>query len=195
MANTPKFDRQQVIDKATNLYWAKGFHATSMRDLQNAIDMRSGSIYAAFGSKEELFKLVLQNYLQQGIVELNEYQQTLPSPLAALKRFIEQLVIETPKTAPNGLCFLAKTIAELTSDQQELLDEACQLLDQMEAEFEKVIIDAQECGEIDKEKDPAKLARYIQVQIAGLRTYAKAHPNHAPLQEMIDDIFTNQPFV
>ena len=56
MGNAAKFDRQQVIDKATHLYWEKGFHATSMRHLQEVIDMRPGSIYAAFGSKEELFK-------------------------------------------------------------------------------------------------------------------------------------------
>ncbi|MFA0500949.1 TetR/AcrR family transcriptional regulator, partial [Vibrio sp. 10N.222.46.A1] len=56
MAKTAKFDRQDVVDKATNLYWEKGFHATSMRNLQDVIDMRPGSIYAAFGSKEGLFK-------------------------------------------------------------------------------------------------------------------------------------------
>ncbi|EJN6961170.1 TetR/AcrR family transcriptional regulator [Photobacterium damselae] len=195
MANTPKFDRQQVIDKATNLYWQKGFHATSMRNLQNAIDMRPGSIYASFGSKEGLFKQALQHYQQQGVIELNQCLANSASPLAGLKRFIQQLVLETPKSAPSGLCLLAKTVAELTCDNQELLDEACRLLNKMEAEFEKVIISAQQHGEITKEKDSAELARYVQVQIAGLRTYAKTHPNSGAISTMIDDIFAHYPFV
>lgn len=86
-------------------------------------------------------------------------------------------------------------MAELTCDNQELLDEACRLLNKMEAEFEKVIISAQQHGEITKEKDSAELARYVQVQIAGLRTYAKTHPNSGAISTMIDDIFAHYPFV
>ncbi|WOD06891.1 hypothetical protein [Marinomonas sp. GJ51-6] len=40
MSKKAKFDRQQVIENATNLYWEKGYHATSMRNLQDAIDLR-----------------------------------------------------------------------------------------------------------------------------------------------------------
>ena len=52
MANKVKFEREQVVYAASQLFWEKGFHATSTRDLQDAINMRPGSIYAAFGSKE-----------------------------------------------------------------------------------------------------------------------------------------------
>ena len=64
MAKATKFDRQDAVDKATHLYWEKCFHGTSMRNLQDVIDMRPGSIYACFGSKEGLFKEVLNNYAQ-----------------------------------------------------------------------------------------------------------------------------------
>ncbi|MFQ3219797.1 MAG: TetR/AcrR family transcriptional repressor of nem operon, partial [Paraglaciecola sp.] len=46
MANTSKFDREEVLEKAKNLFWEKGYLGTSTRELQNAIDMRPGSIYA-----------------------------------------------------------------------------------------------------------------------------------------------------
>ena len=59
MSTKAKFDRDEVIEKAKNLYWQKGYHATSMRNLQDVIDMRPGSIYAAFGSKDNLFKEVI----------------------------------------------------------------------------------------------------------------------------------------
>lgn len=59
MSKQAKFDRDDVIEKAKNLYWEKGYHATSMRNLQDVVDMRPGSIYAAFGSKDNLFKEAL----------------------------------------------------------------------------------------------------------------------------------------
>lgn len=60
--STAKHDRQDAIQKATDLFWEKGFHATSMRNIQQAMDMRPGSIYASFGSKEGLFQESLQHY-------------------------------------------------------------------------------------------------------------------------------------
>jgi len=57
MSAAIKFNREDVSEKAKNLYWEKGYHATSMRNLQDVINMHPGSIYAAFGSKDKLFIL------------------------------------------------------------------------------------------------------------------------------------------
>ncbi|EEX94736.1 Transcriptional regulator, TetR family protein [Vibrio orientalis CIP 102891 = ATCC 33934] len=194
MGKTAKFDREQVINQATDLYWQKGFHATSMRNLQDVIDMRPGSIYAAFGSKDGLFKEALNNYTQMGIVHLTHCLDEASSPLEGLKEFIKHIVINTKHGAPNGMCMLAKTIAELNDEHQELLEEAKQCFKKMEHTFVDVLNQAQQHGEISPDKDPAMLARHLQVQIAGLRTYAKANDDDALLQEMIDDIFTHHPF-
>lgn len=152
MAKTAQFDRQEVIEKATNLYWKKGYHATSMRNLQDEIDMRPGSIYAAFGSKDGLFKEALKNYTQQGLASIEACRQNNPSPLGALKDFVKAQVIETAQGAPNGVCMLAKTLSELTSEHQELLDETKAHLSQVVDEFIKLIEQAQQMGELDKEK-------------------------------------------
>ena len=198
MAKSAKFDRQQVIDKATALYWQKGFHATSMRHLQDIVDMRPGSIYAAFGSKEGLFKETLQNYKQAGMSQLAECRANSPSPITALKMFMRKLVIEASHDAPSGICMLAKTVAELTDEHQALLNEARRLLCEMEHAFQQLIAEAQELGEIDQSKDPARLAAHIQVQISGLRIYGKLHAGDAlletTLEQMIDDVFAYHPF-
>ncbi|ABZ75782.1 transcriptional regulator, TetR family [Shewanella halifaxensis HAW-EB4] len=49
----------------------------------------------------------------------------------------------------------------------------------MESEFEKLIIKAQDLGEVGKEKDAKQLAR--QIQISGLRTYARVYDGNVPL--------------
>jgi len=194
MAKTAKFDRQDVVDKATNLYWEKGFHATSMRNLQDVIDMRPGSIYAAFGSKEGLFKETLARYTELGILNLNRLRSETDSPIEALEDFVKRAVVESKQSAPNGMCMLAKTVAELTDEHAELLEEAKKSLKIMEGEFAKLIAEAQELGEISKEREPTQLARHVQVQIAGLRTYAKTCDDTELLNSMVEDIFKYHPF-
>ncbi|KAA8603079.1 MULTISPECIES: TetR/AcrR family transcriptional regulator [Vibrio] len=194
MAKTAKFDRQDVVDKATNLYWEKGFHATSMRNLQDVIDMRPGSIYATFGSKEGLFKETLARYTELGILNLNRFRNETDSPIQALENFVRRVVVESKQSSPNGMCMLAKTVAELTDEHSELLEEAKKSLKIMEGEFAKVIAEAQELGEISKEREPAQLARHVQVQIAGLRTYAKTCDDIDLLNSMVEDVFKYHPF-
>lgn len=189
MAKPAQFDRQDVVEKAMNLYWEKGFHATSMRNLQEVIDMRPGSIYAAFGSKEGLFSEALDNYVQRGVSKLHDYSVNFDSPMRALRAFVKSQVIGSVTRAPSGICMLAKTVSELTDEHSELLDQARQALKTMEQEFAKVIIEAQNQGEVSKEKEAMSLASYIQVQIAGLRIYAKVAGESAPLEMMIDNIF------
>ena len=59
-----EFDRGAALDAAMVLFWRKGFAATSMNDLCDAMDVRSPSLYAAFGSKEALYLEAIQRYVE-----------------------------------------------------------------------------------------------------------------------------------
>ncbi|MDX1730552.1 MAG: helix-turn-helix domain-containing protein, partial [Aurantimonas coralicida] len=48
--NARPYDRDAALDAALRLFWAKGYHATSLKDLEAALTMKPGSIYAAFQS-------------------------------------------------------------------------------------------------------------------------------------------------
>lgn len=194
MAKTAKFDRQEVIDKATNLYWKKGFHATSMRNLQDEIDMRPGSIYAAFGSKDGLFKETLRNYTDMTLSQLQQLSNEYDSPTDVLKAFVKAQVIDTQNDAPNGMCMLAKTIGELTEENQEIIDTTRNHLGEIVDAFIKLIAQGQARGEITKNKTVEDLASHVQIQIAGLRTYAKINRDKNMLNNKIEDIFTHYPF-
>jgi len=89
---------------------------------------------------------------------------------------------------------LAKTVAELTSENQELLDAARGAMVEVEQAFEALIIEAQALGEVDSAKSSARLASHVQIQISGLRTYAKTHAGDANLAQMIEEVFSYHPF-
>ncbi|MFT2089929.1 TetR/AcrR family transcriptional regulator [Paraglaciecola sp. 2405UD69-4] len=194
MRKNAKFDRAEVVENATKLYWEKGFNGTSMRNLQDVIDMRPGSIYATFGSKEGLFKEALNRYTDMGIEALLAARETAKSPLKALKLFMKTVVLDYENTAPSRMCMLAKTMGELTEENADLIQETKRLLAKIEIEFVRLLKESQDLGEIESSKDVNKLARHIQVQTMGLRTYAKTCDDQAELETMVDDVFTHHPF-
>ena len=188
MGNLQKYDRQDAVNKATHLFWEKGFHATSMRNLQERIDMRPGSIYATFGSKEGLFKESLQCYADASLSRLAACKEETDSPLNALKYFVKSVVLGSSSGTPSEMCMLVKTISELTEDNAELLAESKRLLKVMENAFAALLTQAQEQGELDKSRDAKRLARFIQMQLIGLRAYTRANSD-AEVNELIDDAF------
>ncbi|KPW02661.1 HTH-type transcriptional repressor ComR [Pseudoalteromonas sp. P1-11] len=194
MAKTTTFDRQEVIDKATNLYWKKGFHATSMRNLQDAVDLRPGSIYSAFGNKDGLFKEALANYADMSLSLLQQCKDEHDSPLHALKAFMKLIIVESQNSAPNGICMLSKTISELTDENQDLIDVTKAHLVNISSALVRLIEEAQTLGEVDKNKNAEDLATHVQIQITGLRTFAKINKDKNKVSAMIDDIFTHYPF-
>lgn len=186
-----KSKRQEAVEKAMSLYWEKGFHATSMRNIQEVINMRPGSIYASFGSKEGLFRESLQQYADINLAGIEKLREQAASPLGALRALMERSVTESRQSAPNGMCMLVKTIVELTDENSDLLGEATRLLQDVEKAFERIINDAKACGEIDHSNDTARVARYFQVQLMGVRTYANTHDDEDSINMLIDDVFSS----
>lgn len=192
MTKQAKFNRDDVINKAKNLYWEKGYHGTSMRNLQDVVDMRPGSIYAAFGSKENLFNEALNCYAQESTTYLADCMAQEKTTLDGLKSFLRGIIICNKKSAPSGICMIVKSIAELTqNDHPDLLSNATHILSRLEASFSKIFQQAINNGELDATKDPTELARYFQIQLIGLRTYAQVTHSESVIEKSIDDIFKN----
>ena len=187
-----KFNRDEVIEKAKNLYWEKGYHATSMRNLQDVVNMHPGSIYAAFGSKDKLFTESLNRYAVEGAKRLADCMAQKDTVLDGLQHFIHTVIVCNKATAPSGMCMIVKTVAELTqNDSPELLAHATSILEGIEASFATLFAQAVDSGEIGKDKDPIELARYLQIQIIGLRTYAQVTSDQQAVERYIDGIFKN----
>lgn len=189
MANPAKFDRQRVVEQAMVLFWEKGFHATSMRHLQQVVDLRPGSLYAAFGSKEGLFREALQYYAARGEGRLAEQLELHGSPLAALQAFFYHAVIGQALTAPSRMCLLAKTVAELTDDNAELLAEARCQLKRMESAFLMMLQQARAVGELAPDQQPEQLAPFLQMQMLGLRAHSLVAGDLQATETMLRRVF------
>lgn len=186
-----KYNRQQAIEKATELFWTQGFNGTKMRDLQIQLDMRPGSIYAGFGNKENLFKEAINFYVEQSIVNIDKVSDQAATPLQALQQFVRNQVFVDGCVKNCRICLLVKTLSETENSHPHLNILARKGLQQVEQKFADLFKQAQQQQLIKSNLDCRRLAKWLQMQIMGLLVYAKGFPNVEDLGTMIDDIFTS----
>ena len=170
MPRKPEYDRNELIDRARDLFWQRGWAGTSLKNLESALQMKPGSYYAAFGSKDALFELALDKYAKDGISRLKSLAADL-GPIKALQLFPE-MAIEND-AAPAKACMLAKTVLELHARDHPLADRANGHLLRMEEQFAELFQAAQSAGLIDKALDSKVLARRYQSDLLGLRVSAE----------------------
>ena len=141
-----------------------------MKDLERVLDLKPGSFYAAFGSKDALFELTLERYAQDGVQRLEALVEEL-GPLAALQAFPFRTICN-PDT-PAKACMLAKSVLELSGRDHSLAEVANRHLKTMENLFAELFQAAQAQGKIDAALDPKALARRYQSDLMGLRISAE----------------------
>ena len=100
MPRKANYDRDALIERARDLFWKRGWAGTSLKDLEAELQMKPGSFYAAFGSKEALFSLALEKYATDGRERLKTLAQE-NGPIKALQRFPEMVVNNDAAPALN----------------------------------------------------------------------------------------------
>ncbi|WP_237221523.1 TetR/AcrR family transcriptional regulator [Rothia nasimurium] len=106
MGRTATFDRDQVLTQARNLFWARGYEATSVPDLEEATGLKRSSLYHAFGSKKELFDAVIENYLAQSVRPLLAPLTSENATPHALRSYFEHLADSIRSTSSHPGCLL-----------------------------------------------------------------------------------------
>lgn len=170
MPRKPEYDRDELIDRARDLFWKQGWAGTSLKDLENVLRLKPGSFYAAFGSKDALFELAMDRYVADGGQRIKDLI-VQHGPLGALQAFPFRVISSVD--APAKACMLSKTVLEMSGRNHELAEVANRHLETMEAHFARAFADAQARGEVSGDYDPQTLARRYQSDLMGLRISAE----------------------
>ena len=188
MSRTALYNRQEALERALKLFWQKGFHATSLKDIEEALDMRPGSIYAAFGSKDGLFQEALDYYARLGLTELERILSHHESPLLGLAAYVRQLGGIRDKELPSQACMLVKSLLELGAREQAALQKVEMLLAGMETRFIDCFSAAQQLGELDSTLDATRLGRRLQAEVMGLRAFAQRDVDSVAVHALAEDM-------
>ncbi|MBZ0335290.1 TetR/AcrR family transcriptional regulator [Marinobacter sp. AL4B] len=189
MANKVKFERESVVRVASELFWKKGFHATSTRDLQDAVNMRPGSIYSAFGSKEGLYSESLKAYTVLMKTKIEGFVAGSDSVLGGLRAFVESVIVKEKSCSPSAICMLVKANGEFSETESPLRNLSVDLSAEFEVYLTKLFEQAISRRELSSRVSGLEYARFFQVQFTGLRSYFNRPGVDHLAEPMIDRMF------
>ncbi|MEH6738876.1 MAG: helix-turn-helix domain-containing protein [Sulfitobacter sp.] len=188
MSRATPYDRDKTLDAAMSLFWDKGYHATSLKDLEVALAMKPGSIYAAFKSKENLYLLALERYFTNSRDFFRRKAEQAETPLQFLADHLRGFALLASGDAARQACMLTKTMVDTRSTDVTLAEQSRQYLLAMRTEIANVFEAAKTCGELFENADPNRLARRYQANLTALRLELHQGIDQSELNELAEDM-------
>ena len=185
MARPREFNRDEVLERAMQVFWSKGYTATSMRDLTEAMGLSKSSLYDTFGSKHDLFLESIDFYRDNVTVQVRsvaELERPAMQVIAAvLGRAVDRIL------EPNGRrgCFLNNCAVEIGPVDDKAAERLRAGFGVMEETFLRLVRRAQLEGAISPTRDALSLARYLTSTVNGIMVIGKAHPDRTVLDDIV----------
>jgi len=180
-----EFDVDRALDAALRLFWQHGYEGTSLSALTQAMGINMPSLYAAFGNKEQLFLKAVDRYLESPSFY---FHKALAEPTA--RRVAEQLMrgaigmVMDPKN-PDG-CLLVHGALASGPDSDSIRRELNVRRAKGEAALRRRFDRAASEGDLSKDADPARLARFIITVIWGMSVQAAGGATRAQLKDIAE---------
>jgi TetR/AcrR family transcriptional regulator, transcriptional repressor for nem operon len=189
VARTKQFDPDAALQKALELFWERGYEATSIADLVEHLGIARASIYATFGGKHDLYLKALERYQgarDPGIVTM----LSQPGPvLPAIRALLEDYASESLHDQRRRGCMGVNAAVELMSRDPQVARRVESSWNTMETMLAAALTRARAQGELPADKDPAALARFLLVVLQGMRVFGRADPNPDRLRDAAAQAF------
>lgn len=184
MARPRKFDEQQVLDTAREHFWAGGYAATRMEDIATATGLGKGSLYGAFGGKQELFHRVFDEYCGSVVdATAQQLRGDDATAYARLSAHVHAVAAATAADATQRGCLLAKGAAELAEHDETVAKRARAAIEALRALLRDDIAACQRNGDLDANADPGKLAVLVLAVLRGIEALGKAGASEETLSD------------
>lgn len=185
MARPREFDEAEVLDRALEVFWEKGYDGASIEDVVHATGLGRASLYGAFGDKEGIYRRVLDHYLARlarGVADVRP-DMTATEQLRAL--FRGWVGATCPDRGPRG-CFLllAGTAGGDAPALQETLDASVSRTRQL---LVPILRRGQAEGDVSSRSSPEDLAELLVVFLQGIAVSARAGWSREKLERVVDE--------
>ena len=148
MTGKKKFNESDIIDKAMNVFWSKGYEGSSLKDLTEATGLLKGSLYNAFQSKENLFLLCLDHYGHKS----NSFFFQNEEPKDYLEKFFQRLIQDGLNKDNVKGCLIMNSCLEFSDSKSKPAIKNQILFTAIELNFKKVTQAFAEENECDVKK-------------------------------------------
>ncbi|SEN42242.1 TetR/AcrR family transcriptional regulator [Paenibacillus sp. OK076] len=185
MVRQREFDTDQALEAAMQIFWDKGFEATSLSDLTTVMGIQRPSLYAAFGDKKELFETALRRYTTLHAAQVRFRLQHTSSVKEAFRALFEHIGAEGDVTDARHGCFCINTMVELAPHDPKFAVLTREHQMYLAAIFKETIERGQETGELSNDLDANDLSKSLVVSMIGLTVMMKSEPDRSFVQQSI----------
>jgi len=162
-----KFEIDEAMNQAIQVFWARGYEHTSLENLLAAMKLSKSSFYQTFGSKLELYHRSIDRYVELAV-----------GPTAA--------PLETGGEGPRHGCYIGLVSMEMGNRDSEAADRAAAGLRAVESRFSYCIAAAEAAGEIPHHGDRRKLARSLTSTFYGIQVMGRARLGREVLEDVVE---------
>jgi TetR/AcrR family transcriptional repressor of nem operon len=186
MAGRPKiFDEKEAIRKATEIFWTKGYEASSTEELLSAMGIGKGSFYLHFKEgKKELYKRSLDLFSDDAMKRFNQKLSEADDEITFLKKFILSLSDNTDEQKQKG-CYLGNSIVEMSNIDPKSKIHSGALMDKLEQAFENIVRKAQNSNRLKNKTDAELIAKYLINVRNGINVTMRTEKNKENLKNIL----------
>jgi len=185
MARQKEFDRDEVLHKAMEVFWTRGYEGASIQDLVKHMGINRQSMYDTFGDKHSLFLKALDRYREIQSRKVFEVLERPGSMKKNLRQLFEEAVARSLSAEGRRGCFVGNSMSELAGRCKETATRTCNSVASAEKMFQKALQRGKEQGELRRVSDTRAVARFLYSNLQGLLLMAKATRDRKLLNDVV----------
>ncbi|MEU7718420.1 TetR/AcrR family transcriptional regulator [Streptomyces tibetensis] len=187
MARPRQFDEKNAVTSATELFWRRGYHATSVRDLGDELKLTPSSLYRTFTDKHTLFLRALDHYRATESAEARQRLDAADHPVReVLREWMLWLVTCPADGAPGRGCFVVNTATELGTTDEEVRQRTEAAFEVTRQALRSVLAEGRDRGELSAGLDIDDAVELLFTTVLGLRVRERAGHDIERLTTAID---------
>lgn len=180
------FDEKEILTKAMELFWEKGFHATSVQDLVKHLGVSRSSLYEVFKDKKNLYDQALDLYQETNLTRIRSFLNSFASTKDGIRALFKSAIQETVTDEKHRGCFVVNTTTELIPGNFGMQERVLQNKKNFEALMSAYLEQGVQNGEIDTNKDLKAIASFLFTLYSGLRVVGKIDQNPTNLELIVN---------
>jgi TetR/AcrR family transcriptional repressor of nem operon len=190
MPRVKQFNEEEVLTKAMELFWKKGYYATSMQDLVDYLGINRASLYDTFGGKKELFGKALCLYRTTYGDNVAAFLKAQPAVKIGIQRLFERAIDETLCDADRKGCFVVNTASTVTPAETEVQTALLENKTEVEAALYGYLSWGVQQGELSEKKDLKGIATLLFTLYNGLKIVAKIEGDREKMSKSVKAMLT-----
>ncbi len=175
MGRQRKFDEEDILFRAMELFWIRGYEATSIQHLETHLGVGKRSLYNTFGNKENLFIEALKRYQALALSGLQGLDETENAKQAIRDLYLRRIEFVASKDGWRG-CLMTNTAVELAPHNPRVAKQIKAMLKDTENALFKTIRRGQNNRQLSANLDARMTAVFLTQNVLGFNAFAKVSP-------------------